>query len=66
MTTKDNILTKEERTVLKSMARYWCEVVKREDTSPLEPEVLIVYRKLGYRILPLIVRYLELTEGPDE
>jgi hypothetical protein len=66
MTTKDNILTEEERTALKSMARYWDEVAKQEDASPLEQELLTVYRKLGYKILPIIARYLELTEGPDK
>jgi len=61
MTTKDNILTDEERGQLKSMARYWEEVRGREDTSPLEHELLTVYHELGYRVLYIIERYLELT-----
>ena len=66
MTTKDNILTDEERGQLKSMAMYWKEVRGREDTSPLEHELLMVYRKLGYRMLYIIERYLELTEEERE
>lgn len=63
---KDNILTEEERTSLKSMALYWDEVAKRENTAPLEYEVLMVFQNLGTRILPIIARYIELTEVKDK
>jgi len=59
----DNILTDAERITLKNMANYWQEVGKREDTSPLEEEHLMVYRKFGYKVLFIIARYLELTEN---
>lgn len=59
---KDKILTDEERATLKSMAMYWEEVAEREEKGPLEHELLMVYRKLGYRVLFIIARYLELTE----
>ena len=63
---KDEILTEEERTSLKSMALYWDKVAKQENTTPLEYELLMVFRSLGTRILPIIARYIELTEGVDK
>jgi hypothetical protein len=57
------ILTDAERTELKSMATYWQEVEKREDTSPLDEELLMVYRRLGPKVLFIIAQYLELTEN---
>lgn len=58
-----NILTDAERITLKSMAKYWQEVGKREDTSPLEEELSMVCRKFGYKVLFIIAQYLELTEN---
>lgn len=53
------ILTKDERSALKSMALYWDEVSRRENTSPLYAEVPIVCNRLGPKILWIIKAYLE-------
>jgi hypothetical protein len=62
MITKDNILTHEERVAFRSMSRYWQEVAKREDTSPLLHELDKVRRMVGVDLLFILARYIELTE----
>lgn len=54
----NNLLTKEETNALKSMSRYWDEVSRREDTSPLGHEMQQVYQMLGVRILFIISEYV--------
>lgn len=52
------ILTEKEVETLKSMSRYWDEVSRREDTSPLMAEMQHVYRMLGVKILFIISEYV--------
>lgn len=61
----DEILTDSERKSLKSMARYWNEVAEREDKGPLYSEVLTVSKLLGPKLLFIVTKYLELTEGKE-
>ena len=53
------ILSKDERIGLRSMSRYWDEVAKREDTSPLMHERIMVSNKLGNRLLWIVEAYLD-------
>ena len=66
MTEVDNILTETERQKFISMARYWREVENREDTSPLDQELLVVLRWLQTRMLFVLARYIEITQGVNE
>lgn len=54
----DNILTEKETKTLQSMSRYWDEVSRRDDTSPLKHEMQQVYQMLGLRILFIISEYV--------
>ena len=62
----ENILTKDERTAFKSMALYWKEVRGREDQTPLGNEAVIVFKRLGVRVLDLVEHYIETTEPEKE
>lgn len=52
------LLTKKQIDTLKSMSRYWDEVSRREDTSPLEAELHEIYQMLGVKILFIISEYV--------
>ena len=56
------ILTKDERTALRSMARYWNEVDERDDSTPLHQEVSMVCDHLSTRILWIIEAYLDAVD----
>lgn len=60
------ILTEDERTALKSMARYWDEVHQRDDSSPLYQEVPMVCNRLGVKILWIIEAYLDAVDEYNE
>lgn len=53
------ILSKDERIELRSMSRYWDEVAKREDQSPLMHERIMVGDELGNRLLWIVEAYLD-------
>jgi len=52
-----NIMTPEEATTVLSMAKYWNEVSKREDTRPLRDELSMIFQKFGVRILWILEAY---------
>jgi len=56
------ILSEEQRKTLKSMSRYWAEVSRRDDQTPLHQELQQVYQMLGLKILFVISHYVELLE----
>jgi hypothetical protein len=59
------ILSDEQRRVLLSMGRYWEEVAKREDASPLVSELRDVYRMLGTKLLWIVLDCAKREEAPD-
>ena len=52
-------MTEQEVETVKSMSRYWTEVLQREDTSPLIHELHSVCSKFGTRILWALKYYAE-------
>ena len=60
-----DILTKDERRAIKSMALYWKEVRGRDNQSPLYAEADRVSKILGIRLLDIVEEYIEATE-PEE
>ncbi len=55
-----SFLTMDEERELRGMDRYWQEVMRREDQSPLIYEARQVYRMLGARVLNIISAYFKL------
>ena len=56
------ILTEDERTALRSMAKYWNEVDERDNSTPLYQEVSMVCNRLSTRILWIIEAYLDAVD----
>lgn len=57
------LLTSAEMKTLKSMSRYWDEVNRRDDKSPLGHEIQQVYQILGVRLLFIVSDYVNVR--PD-
>ena len=56
-------LTPEERHYIVSMSNYWNEVNERQDTSPLEQELVTVFNQFGSKVLWALEYYAKNT--PD-
>jgi hypothetical protein len=59
-------LSDEQRRTLLGMGRYWEEVAKREDTSPLVFELRYVYRMLGTTLLWIVLDCAAREEADDD
>lgn len=60
------ILTKDEAKAIGSMSRYWDEVEKREDSTPLGRELDLIVSRLGIRILWIVADYAKKVETQTE
>jgi hypothetical protein len=58
-----SIMTEDQIRVTLSKAKYWNEVIKRENTDILQEELLDEVRRLGVSILFILEDYAEKNKG---